>query len=75
MTEEAKRLNFKRIAEARTEKILNMIDLLGNLANTSFYSYSEKDIETIFNAIQETLNESKKKFSKKSKFKRRKHRK
>lgn len=51
-----KKDNFKRIAENRTNKIINMISLLGNLDNTSFYEYTNEDIDTIFNAIQKELD-------------------
>lgn len=59
-----KKNNFKRIAEARTNKILKSISLLGNLSNTSYYEYTTEQIETIFNAIQEELDLQRKKFQK-----------
>lgn len=62
---ENKKDRFKRLAEARTEKILNMIDLLGNLSNGSFYDYSNEQIEKIFNAIELKISETKSKFKKK----------
>ena len=57
-----KRENFVRLAEARTNKILEMVRLLGNLSNTSNYSYTKQDIEKIFNTIEKELAETKKKF-------------
>ena len=45
-----KRDNFIRLAENRTNKLLDMIRLLGNLSNTSNYSYTNEDVEKIFNA-------------------------
>ncbi len=54
--------NFKRLAEARTNKILKSITLLGNLSNKSYYEYSDAQIETIFNAIQEELDAQKARF-------------
>jgi len=59
---ESKRERFKRIAENRTNKIINMIDLLGNCSNKNNYEYSEEDIKTIFNAIESSLKISKMKF-------------
>lgn len=62
--EETKREKFVRIAEARTNKIINMIQLLGNCSNQSLYEYSQKDVNKIFNAIQAELDEAKKRYSK-----------
>lgn len=59
-----KKNNFKRIAENRTNKIIDMLELLGNLSNTSFYEYSDADIEKIFNAIEGQLEKTRSKFSK-----------
>lgn len=63
---ESKKERFKRLAEARTEKILDMIELLGNLSNGSFYEYTNEQVEKIFNAIELKTAESKAKFKKKN---------
>ena len=63
---ENKKENFKRVAENRTNKIINMISLLGNLNNTSFYEYSDEDIEAIFSAIQSELDKQHKKLARKN---------
>ena len=55
--------NFVRLAEARTNKIIDMISLLGNLSNKSNYIYTDEQVESIFSSIQEALNESRKKFT------------
>lgn len=57
---ESKREKFVRIAEARTNKIINMIQLLGNCSNQSLYEYSQKDVNKIFNTLQTELDEAKK---------------
>ena len=62
--EETKREKFVRLAEARTNKIINMIQLLGNCSNQSLYEYSQKDVNKIFNTIQTELDEAKKRYSK-----------
>ncbi len=62
-----KKENFKRIAEARTEKILKSINLLGNLSNTSYYEYTPEQINLIFSVIEEELADQKKKFAEKDK--------
>ena len=62
---------FKRVAEARTNAILNKIRILGNCSNKQIYSYSEEDIEKIFSAINRQLREVRAKFNshKQEKFK------
>ena len=54
--------NFKRIAENRTNKIINMIQSLGNLKNKSFYEYSDEEVKAIFDAIETELSTQKKIF-------------
>ena len=70
-TEENRHSRFKRLAEARTEKVLDMLDLIGNLSNKSFYDYSDDEIKTIFAAIEKAVKENKDKFNKNKKKKRR----
>jgi len=57
-----KKDNFKRIAEKRTNKIIESISKLQNLTNTSFYEYTEEQMEAIFKAIQKELDNQKKIF-------------
>lgn len=54
--------NFRRLAENRTNKIIDMLHLLGNLSNTSNYTYTEEQVEAIFTAIEQELNEQKNRF-------------
>lgn len=60
---ETNRERFVRIAEARTQKIINMIDLLGNCANPYNYEYSKKDVDKMFAAIESALKTCKAKYS------------
>ncbi len=62
--QETKREKFVRLAEARTNKIIDMIQLLGNCSNSSAYDYTQQDVEKIFSAIEGELREAKKKFNK-----------
>ena len=62
MKMETKRQKFERLANARTNKILDMIDLLGNLSNKLNYEYTKSDVEKIFNAIESDLKDAKKRF-------------
>jgi hypothetical protein len=57
-----KRERFEKIAVARTNRLLEGLRLLGNCANRNNYSYSEKDISKIFNAIESELKTTKSKF-------------
>lgn len=58
-----KKENFKRIAENRTNKILDMINLLENLSNQSYYEYTDEQINKIFDSIQVTLDNVRAKFN------------
>lgn len=62
--EETKREKFVRLAEARTNRIIDTLQLLGNCSNTSAYEYTQQDVEQIFSAIEAEVREAKKKFSK-----------
>ena len=53
--QESKSDRFVRIAEARTNKIINMIQLLGNCSNKGTYDYTKEDVRKIFGAIEEEL--------------------
>lgn len=58
-----KRERFVRIAENRTNKILEQIRLLGNCSNKHNYSYTDEDIKKIFSVIENELKETKIKFT------------
>ena len=64
----SKQANFKRIAENRTNKIIELISKLNNLtSNDSFYEYTNEQMEHIFDAIQNELDKQRKEFRKKCK--------
>ena len=60
---ETKRQKFVRLAENRTNKILDMIQLLGNLSSLGTYEYTQQDVDKIFAAIENATREAKKRFS------------
>lgn len=62
MQNETKRERFVRIAEARTNKILEMMRLLGNCSSKSNYDYSEEDVRKIFTALEKEMKNTKNKF-------------
>ena len=59
---EQKREAFARLAERRTNSVLERIRLLGNLSNPYAYSYSEEDVKLIFGEIERELKVTRSKF-------------
>lgn len=64
---ENKKENFKRIAENRVNKILVLYKQLENLSNTSFYEYTNDQIEKIFEILESELKTTKEKLIKDNK--------
>lgn len=64
MLKETKREKFVRLAETRTNKIISMIQLLGNCSNRNIYEYTQDDVDKIFSAIESEIKEAKKKYEK-----------
>lgn len=62
--DENKSEKFIRIAENRTQRILDDLRLLGNCSNTTVYNYEESQINRIFKAVDEELKRVKALFSK-----------
>ena len=60
---ESKRDRFIRLAEARTNKIIDMMRLLGNCSSTSNYEYTDEDVKKIFAALERELKITKAKFT------------
>ncbi len=60
---ECKADRFIRVAEARVNKIIKMIHLLGNCSMPSVYEYTDSQIEYIFDALQSELNKAKQRFA------------
>jgi len=59
---ENRHARFIRLAEARTNKVIEMIRLIGNCSNKSNYSYCTQDVEKMFNIIQQELDAAKQRF-------------
>lgn len=68
-TEQEKMERFKRVAENRTNKIIDQIRLLGNCSNKSNYEYTEEDVKKIFSAIEYELKITKQKYQARTKSK------
>lgn len=60
-----KKENFLRLSQDRVNKIIKDIESLEKLSNRNNYSYTDQQIEKMFNAISNQLQESKKSFENK----------
>lgn len=72
MTETAdpRRERFQRLATARTNAVLDKLDILGNCSNRQAYEYDDSDLDAIFSAILRKVRQTKARFgsSKKERF-------
>ena len=59
---ETKEEKFRRLAEARVNKILHLLRLLGNLSWTGTYAYTREQVEQIFSVLQAELIKAKLRF-------------
>ncbi len=59
---ETKRDRFIRLANRRTNAVLNQLKVLGNCSNKYVYEYSEEDIDQIFSEIERRVKETKARF-------------
>lgn len=62
MARDSDRNKFVKLAEARVNKTLKDIQLIGNLSNRSNYDYTEADVEMIFKALSQEISACKKRF-------------
>ena len=63
MATETKRDRFIRLAEARTNKILEMLRLLGNCSSKANYDYTDEDVKKIFAALERELKSVRNRFN------------
>ncbi|NQT75417.1 MAG: hypothetical protein HQ566_02720 [Candidatus Omnitrophica bacterium] len=60
---ESKSDKFKRLAAQRVTNALKKIELIGNLSSPG-YEYAQEEVDKIFSALQQTLDNTKARFSK-----------
>ncbi len=60
---ETKKERFERITQSRKEKLLDTIRLLENCSNKSNYEYTENEINSLFDELEEALENARAKFS------------
>ena len=58
-----KRQKFIELAEARVNRAIKDIRLIGNLANRSSYEYGPEDTRKIFRALQKEIESARMRFS------------
>jgi len=63
---ESKHDKFKRLATQRVTNAIKKVELIGNLSSSG-YEYTPEEIEKIFTSLQQTLDNTKSRFSKSKK--------
>ena len=63
----SKSKKFKELANSRVPKAISKIRLVGNLANTNNYEYTESEARQIIDALSEELNILRKRFTSRKK--------
>ncbi len=59
---ETKAEKFERLANLRTNLILDGLRKLGSLSNRNHYAYSEDEVNRIFDTIEEAVSDAKSRF-------------
>lgn len=62
MAKNNKREKFVRLAQARVERAIKNLRLIGNLSNRSNYEYSDADIAEIMTVLESELRELRTRF-------------
>ena len=61
---EEKRNKFMEYAGKRVNNVMHDIQILEPMARSNAYDFTKEDVEEMFNAMQETLNDAKAEFNK-----------
>lgn len=59
---ESKSDRFRRVAEARVNKLIKMLRLLGNCSRSNVYAYGEDQVEQIFTILQIELDKARQRY-------------
>lgn len=59
---ETKNEKFMRLAESRTNVVIQKLRLIGNLSNRRNYEYTKKEVDELFNVIESEVKKTKKLF-------------
>ena len=63
MVSDRKSEKFIELAQKRTQRIINNLELIGNLSNRRNYIYTDDQYEKIFKAIKMALRDAEEKFA------------
>lgn len=63
MARSSKRERFEKVATSRVQKIIDMLGLLQNCANTNNYEYDDEDVELMFSEINRALKDARSAYS------------
>jgi len=59
---ESKEDRFRRLVEARVNKIIKMLRLLGNCSGTNAYAYTMDQVDQVFSVLQTELDSAKQRY-------------
>lgn len=59
---ETSRQRFVRLANKRVNRALDTIRLIGNLANTAYYEYTDEDVRRVVKALEEEVRATRQRF-------------
>lgn len=62
MVRESDRQKFVQLAQARVNRALKDIQLIGNLSNRSNYDFTDDDVDKIFKALSQEITACRKRF-------------
>ena len=54
---------FRRVAEARVNKIIKMVRLLGNCSNPAVYAFTQEQVQQIFATLRDELDRAQKRYT------------
>lgn len=57
-----KRAKFVELMEARVNRAMRELRLIGNLSNRSAYTFSDEDVRKVFRSLQRELDDAKRRF-------------
>ena len=60
---ESKSDRFRRVAEARVNKIIKMVRLLGNCSNPAVYAFTGEQVQQIFATLKDALDKAQKRYT------------